>query len=216
MKKVILFDIDYTLFDTAVFRERLYKAVALVLEKDVVTFSQDAKEIMDSMTKESGYFHPKEFSKILSRKLGIKERKIMIEKALLAADNFKDGLYKESIMVVEKLTKENKVGIFSRGYNLFQRKKIHGLTHLLEKKYIHITVDKYKSIPEIIKKYKNYKLYIVDDALGVLHAFYKLRNDVVTIWVKRGRHAIIQKPIKEFQPNVTVTSLEQIIPVIMK
>ena len=86
----------------------------------------------------------------------------------------------------------------------------------MPEKHIHIIIDKHKSLPAILAKYKSFRLYIIDDALDVLHAAWKLRKDVVTIWVKRGRFANNQVPIPGFNPNKVISNLEEAISVIEK
>lgn len=214
MKKIILFDIDYTLFDTALFREKLYKSIANALGYDLKKSSKDIDDMYDEIRTERGYFQPKIFSLQLARKLGREKDAQLIEKAIFAKDNFKNCLYKESIITIEKLSKIASVGIFSKGYNSFQRNKIEVLKNILDNKSIHIFVRKRKSLPKIIEKYKDFKLYIVDDALNVLFEAWKLGKDVVTIWVKRGIYAKKQKPIENFTPDAIIENLGELISII--
>ncbi len=44
-QKVVLFDIDNTLFDTTGFRQRLYRSVAKVLDYDVKLLSETGQNI---------------------------------------------------------------------------------------------------------------------------------------------------------------------------
>lgn len=214
MKKLTLFDIDNTLFDFVSFRERLYKAIASVLGRDYKKLLRDMEEVYEETKREVGLFKPKVFSARLAKRLGRKTEGKRIEEAILAADNFKDGLYKESLGVVEKLSKIGTVGIFSRGFDSFQKRKIRALKHLLDEEHIYIIVDKKKSLPEILKKYKNFKLYLVDDALDVLYAAWRLEKDTVTIWVKRGQFAKQQKEIEGFKPTGIITNLEQAVAIV--
>lgn len=216
MKKIILFDIDYTLFNTAAFRQRLYKSIASALGYKLEECSDSLQNIYDEITAETGFFEPKIFSFQLARKLGREKDKVLIEKAIFARSNFKNGLYHESLEVIERLSRIGIVGIFSRGYNSFQRNKINSVKHLLDEKHIHIIIDKHKSLPDILAKYKSFRLYIIDDALDVLYNAWKLRKDVVTIWVKRGRYAMNQAPISGFNPNKVISNLKEAISVIEK
>lgn len=213
MKKVILFDIDYTLFDTAAFRERLFNSILGVLEQKA-SLSGNLQVMYDEVSKELGYFNPKVFSEKLAKKIKREDDAKIIKEAIFAEENFKGGLYKESLNVLEQLSKIAIIGIFSRGHSEFQKKKIDAITHLLDTKHIHIIVDKHVSLPKIIKRYKNENLYLVDDALDVLYAAWKLKNEIVTIWVKRGRFALDQKPIAGFKPSAIVENLEEVMLVI--
>ena len=53
-KKVVLFDIDYTLFDTALFREKLYKAISRALHIDIEELSAPQKEVMEQIPRSRG------------------------------------------------------------------------------------------------------------------------------------------------------------------
>ncbi|MFH1833065.1 MAG: hypothetical protein ABH816_02750 [Candidatus Levyibacteriota bacterium] len=214
MKKIILFDIDYTLFDTQLFREKLYKSIANALGCDIKDSSENIDEMYDEIRAEKGYFQPKIFSLQLARKLGREKDAQLIEKAIFAKENFKNCLYKESLKAIEKLSKIISVGIFSKGYNSFQRNKIKVLKNVLNNKNVHIFVNKRKSLPKIIDRYKDFKLYIIDDALDVLFEAWKLRKDIVTIWVKRGIYAKNQKPIENFKPDAIIKNLGELISVI--
>lgn len=213
-RKIILFDIDYTLFDTKLFRERLYKSIASALGYDIKQSLKEMDDIYDEVRVEKGYFQPKIFSLQLARKLGREKDKLLIEKAIFAKENFKGLLYKESLGVISKLSKIGTVGIFSKGYNSFQKNKIQALKHILSDKDIYVYVNKRRSLPKIIDKYKDFKLYIVDDALNVLYAAWKLNKDLATIWVKRGIYAEKQKPINDFKPDAIIKNLKELMPVI--
>ena len=89
--------------------------------------------------------------------------------------------------------------------------KLVALIHLLKKEHVHITTDKYKSLPKLLSKYKsNYKIYLVDDALDVLYHATILDKNIITIWINRGRYAQMQKPIKGFKPTKEVPNIKTV------
>lgn len=212
-KKLILFDIDYTLFDKDYFFQTILIDIANALNLDVKRAQKVGQDAYDEIVLQFGHFEPKEFITKVTEKLHKEDSKKEIEKIVLNKYRFPDSLYEESFNVVEEVAKIGRVGIFSKGHTLFQKRKITKIRHLLSKKHVHITNDKYVMLPEIIKKYKEEKLYFVDDLLGILEAAKKIRSDIVTIWVKRGEYAKKQR-IKEFIPDKTVHNLRAVISIV--
>ncbi|QQG40455.1 MAG: hypothetical protein HYV37_02690 [Candidatus Levyibacteriota bacterium] len=155
MKKVVLFDIDYTLFDTEKFKGT-----------NLQTFA----------------------------------------------------LYKEAVDVLEKLKDTVYLGIFSEGnLDLQKTKLIKTKIHSsFTRKHIHIVVNKEERIEQVLKKYKNCLVFLVDDKLTVLCQAKKLLPSLVAIWVKRGIYAEKQLPINGFTPDAIIENLRELIPIILK
>ncbi len=212
--KIVLFDIDNTLFDTTNFRQRLYTTVAQALSSDIDSINEIGQRVITECIGEFGFFDPHVFALRLALELNRKKDVALIEQAILDKRNFENGLYEESFGVVADVSKEATIGIFSRGYTEFQEKKIVGLRHLLAQEHVHITINKHETLPSLIAKYKEKTLYLVDDALDVLYTAWKLRKDVVTILVKRGKYALSQEPIPGFTPSVVITNLKEAVSVI--
>lgn len=148
-KKLVLFDIDYTLFDTGVFKE-----------------------------------------------------------SLLTSYN----LYEEVIDMLIRVGRIARLGIFSEGELDFQRTKLlktDVIQHFLDEN-IHIVDSKDMMIREVLARYKDEDVYLIDDKLPILHAAKQIKNDIKTVWVKRGIYAENQKPIPGFKPNYVVMNLSDI------
>lgn len=216
--KVILFDIDYTLFDVRRFRYRLYRLIGDLLNYNPVKLRLIGKGIFEQVRFETGYFQPEMFISRLLKALNRKEDEQAVIKAVFDESNFPaDLFYIESKEVLQKLSNGFLIGIFSRGYDLLQRAKLATIKHLLDKEHIHITLNKEKSLPELLQKYKGKKrLYLVDDALNVLYQAKKLDKNIFTIWVKRGRFAKNQQPIADFKPDARVFNLRRVIKLVEK
>ena len=152
-KPVVLFDIDYTLFDTAFFK-----------------------------------------------KSGLLKHKI----------------YEEVMQVLDSLNKIGVLGIFSKGEVEFQKNKLEktGMTKFFEDNNIHIFSDKDANLIDVLGKYKDSELFLVDDKLGVLYSAKKHIDRVFTIWVKRGPFAQNQKPIPGFKPDAEVKDLKEIVSIV--
>lgn len=152
-QKIVLFDIDYTLFDTGIFKET-------------------------QLTKHN--------------------------------------IYEEVLHVLSDLSKKVILGIFSEGEIGFQKNKLKktGIERFFLKEHIHIVIRKEENLKKILAKYKNNKLFLIDDKLTILYEAKTEFPYVFTIWVKRGEYAQKQKPIKDFVPDAIIGNLREVIPII--
>jgi FMN phosphatase YigB (HAD superfamily) len=152
-KKMVLLDIDYTLFDTKTFKESSLK---------------------------------------------------------------KYSLYNEVMLVLESLAKIAQLGIFSKGEIELQNVKLQktGIKNFFNGKNIHIFEDKDLNLKDVLEKYKNFKIFLVDDKLTTLYNAKINTPSIFTVWVKRGPFAENQKPLENFSPDATIndfSSLNRII-----
>jgi len=152
-QKIILFDIDYTLFNTDVFKETQLK---------------------------------------------------------------KHSVYDEVHSVLKNLSNVAELGIFSEGETDFQKTKLNktDIKKYFKKKYVHIALNKKDEIRNILNKYSNKQLFLVDDKLTILYELKRVLPSIFTIWVKRGVYAKNQKEISGFKPDATVDNLKEIISLI--
>ena len=153
-KPVVFFDIDYTLFDTAKF-------------------------------KQSGFLEHK--------------------------------IYKEVIGVLENLKEIAVLGIFSEGDLEFQTKKLikTNIKKYFDEIHTYIVLDKFGEMKKVFEKYKNNKIFLVDDKLTILRDLKKAMPLVFGIWIKRGWYARNQKEILGFKPDAEVTSLKEVVNLIL-
>jgi len=128
----------------------------------------------------------------------------------------KHSVYSEVRNVLIQLSKIAKLGIFSEGdLNLQKTKLLKTDIHkYFSKEHIHIVPKKDEIIEKILQKYKNTTVFLVDDKLTILHQAKTIRPSLFTIWVKRGKYAKNQKPLKGFVPDAIIESLNELIPVI--
>ena len=154
MKKIVLFDIDYTLFDTDVFKKSELK---------------------------------------------------------------KHSIYNEVEEVLKKVSEIADLGIFSQGVLDFQNNKLKktDIRKYFKEGYIHIVEEKEPNLLEVLSKYKNHELFLVDDKLTVLYKAKMLMPSVFTVWIKRGIYAECQKPIKNFVPDAIITNLMELLSIIV-
>ncbi|HSX40174.1 MAG TPA: hypothetical protein VLF68_01035 [Candidatus Saccharimonadales bacterium] len=126
------------------------------------------------------------------------------------------GLYEEVLEVLQSLQKDAVLGIFSEGDIAFQEQKLHktDIHSRFLKEHMHIVTKKTETISEILKKYKDYFVFLVDDKLEILHLAKQKMPALFTIWVKRGIFAQNQKPINGFKADAQVSNLRDIITII--
>lgn len=155
MKKIILFDIDYTLFDTAQFKE-----------SGLTTYK----------------------------------------------------LYEEVEEALKILSSLAEIGIFSQGEGEFQREKLkQTLIHEhFEEKNIHIFARKDENLGNVLDKYKDREVFLVDDKLEVLKLGKDLNENVYAIWLKRGPFADVQEDIVGFTPDATIFNLSEAVAFVNK
>jgi FMN phosphatase YigB (HAD superfamily) len=202
-KIVVLFDIDYTIFNTVMFTDDVYEKNYKSIDKE--TFYKSLEEIRVN------------FKQVLSEKNTMTSN---IAGSLWYQAGLGKNFYEETIAVLEEISKMATVGIFSKGDERFQKEKIKSISRFLNEDNINITLDKYKKLPEIIKKHKDDRLVIVDDILKVLHTAKTLNEDIYTVWIKREvnnkYHLFNQEQLKDFSPDVIMSNLRELIPLIKK
>jgi hypothetical protein len=141
-----------------------------------------------------------------------------IDYTLFDTRKFKDSklkdysIYDEINKILTQLIKIASLGIFSKGETEFQKTKLEktGMLNFFEEKNIHIFNDKDVNLISVLQKYKNSKLFLVDDKLEVLHSAKKYMPQIITVWVKRGPYAETQAPIENFVPSATISNLSNL------
>ncbi len=146
-----------------------------------------------------------------------------IDYTLFDTDHFKGSLftehriYKEVRDVLGKISKVGTVGIFSEGDIMFQKTKLKNtdIEKYFGKNNTHIVLDKLSNLGIVLRKYRNRKIFFIDDKLNVLHEAKKLLPLVFTIWIKRGLYARNQKEISGFKPDAAITNLKEVVNLIL-
>ena len=204
MKKLILLDLDNTLFDSPSYRKSVFTKLGNVAL---------CQKIYDKMLDEFGYFLPKMFVEILSSQLkGAKKKEIM--GVIFNQKNFRDNLHKEVLTSLKILIGLGEVGIFSQGDKKFQHAKISHFIHLLNNKHINIVKNKKSQMVDVLRNVETYKIYFVEDMLSMLQMAKKIQPPIVTIWMKRGRYAENQKAIPGFTPDAEVKNLSEVVKIV--
>lgn len=125
-------------------------------------------------------------------------------------------IYDEVEDVLHELSQIALLGIFSEGELVFQQTKLEktGIVKYFVEEYIHIVGAKNEVLAEVLHKYKDATVFLVDDKLEVLKNASDVLPSLVTIWVKRGIYAQNQKPIESFAPHGIIDTLQEVIPIV--
>ena len=141
-----------------------------------------------------------------------------IDYTLFDTRKFKDSklqdysIYGEIGRTLTQLKEIADLGIFSKGETEFQKTKLEktGMLNFFEEKNIHIFNDKDVNLISVLQKYKNSKLFLVDDKLEILRSAKEYMSKIITVWVKRGPYAETQVPIENFVPSATIDDLSDL------
>ncbi len=217
-QKIILFDIDYTLFDTDKFREIGYKKLAgklkFKLDEDFIKMVKKAEEIS---RREIGFYDPRVFIKNVIYLSKSSKNLNDLEVEFLGKDNFEKSIYPDAWSFLNDLS-ENKnilIGVLSTGENKFQRKKIEALREIFAEEHIHIFTDKLIEVENVLSRYSNHDLFIIDDMISILELAKKIRKDVVTVYINRPKKWE-NKDSGKFKPDYEITNLHEIINIIQE
>ncbi|MBU0534705.1 MAG: HAD family hydrolase [Patescibacteria group bacterium] len=122
MRDTILFDIDYTLLNTLVFKENCRSKLSEFLNISVEDICVAEKGYVKKET-EFTDFNPEEYIDYISKKYNVSTQDV--GKAFFDDENFKNISYPEVVSLLEALSKNYKLGIFSEGFKSFQLLKLH-------------------------------------------------------------------------------------------
>ena len=147
-----------------------------------------------------------------------------IDYTLFKTGEFKDShlqsynIYEEVMGILLQLKNIASLGVFSKGEIEFQKTKLRktGMIKFFQENNIHIFDDKDVNLIEVLRKYEDSKLFLVDDKLGILYSAKKHMPGIITVWVKRGPYAAIQKPIEDFVPSATINNLSNLYDIVSK
>lgn len=216
--KIILFDIDHTLFDTDKFRRICFSELGNKLhQSDIEGFMTLASNEYKKMRENHGTLRPAELVDTIAAALGIDVDSNVFQEVFFNEQSIDKACYSDVSEVLQKLSFDVtvKIGILSFGVDSFQRKKIQSIIHLLHSDSIYINeVDKKENIPTIIEKHQGEQIYIIDDVLKILETFETLDPSVITVLIERD----IDKPREEskgsFNPDFKINELSELLSII--
>ncbi len=180
MERIILFDIDKTIFDTRVSGERAtvsIGSVARISPDEIERINGEYKSQLNSTTD----FDSSDFLREVSTQTGSKLEELT--GGLFDQNNF--VLYPETLETLERLSSEGySLGTFSEGVREWQMKKL-TLTGAID--YFNpslILIKRRKLSPESIDEIPKGST-VVDDKKEVMETLRHLRPDLKLVWVNR-------------------------------
>lgn len=218
MKKILLLDLDNTLFRSSELRVEIYKRIAKFLSSENKS-SEGVIEICNAIGKrmiiDLGYFSPDIFIQELSKEIDIIGKEKKVKDLILDTEFSKGFMYTDVQDVLASLSGKVDLGIFSQGEEDFQKSKLHSMLHFFPSQSIHFEKDKKKELERIFNTYKDFKIYYVDDRIHILEHAKKVDSGVFTVWIQRGEYANREKA-QDFQPDAIIHSLMEIVPILGK
>lgn len=208
---VILFDIDYTLFDTHTMRSLVYPKLATVLRVQYDDSFQTTIKLLEQKVKdEKGYFDPRYFLLLLSESYNPTIDLDIVEKTFFDEELFEQSLLPQTVSVLEHLSKKEHVslGVFSTGDPLFQAFKIQRVLSLFDKNAIHISLNKNETIESVFTNYTDKKVYIVDDRKDILELIKHYNSSITTVLISQDP---VETDFKIDYKIITLKELESII-----
>ena len=178
-ERIILFDIDKTVFDTKASGKKYGQKLAErchVGEEKI----KESVESYRSQLESSTDFDPDELLARIETEYGVEKGNL--EQVLFDQSNF--ILFPESGAVLEKLAKTSILGLFSEGRQQWQKKKMEltGIARFFDPRYV--IVERRKMNEESIKKIPQGST-VIDDKKVVIERLKQLRPDLHLVWINR-------------------------------
>lgn len=216
-KKVLLLDIDFTLFDARFYRNTFVKNIQKEIGYLKEDFTDLAEKAYQTSKVKAGYFDPGIFVDDLINLLGIdSSKKQKLEEFISDQKTINDSIYKDVVEVLVELKKKGLImGIFSAGKKTAQRPKIKLIEDVLDQNHIHIfEFHKGYALPNLVEQYKDYKVILVDDILGILNSAKTLNPKITTVLIKRRETLKKNQEVDNFEPDYIISTLKELIPIV--
>lgn len=215
----VIFDIDYTVFNTKTFRQNLFSLLAETVHYSGTTpFFTFAREIEQEVKKQEGYFDPVAFLTLLKQRTGTKQSVAELTDIFFDESLYVESLYENARDVFQELVMKRDIPIliFSKGAKKFQLLKLAALKEMIKQDNIHIFVDKLKQLKEFLITYDAYQLYLVDDLPTVLKEAKAFNAEIVTIWINRDPSLKESDFVSDFRADYVIENLQEISTIVTK
>jgi FMN phosphatase YigB (HAD superfamily) len=210
MKKIILFDIDFTLSNRDYLKDFGRQYLARLVKSSMGAINP----IVDRLIKESwekfGFFDIYYYSKRVSTEFNDKDLRQKITDMFLLYYPYDRALYPEVKNVLGKLETKYILGIQSDGQEIFQLKKIESIMGCFDKRYIYIFRDKKVEIFKKIKEFLN-NVIIIDDKPDYIEKL--LKHGIMAIHMNRGYYA--RKNRGKYRIGESVETLDELINILL-
>lgn len=202
MQKIIFLDIDRTLFDTDLFLNNFYDFLTSscgLSDTDL----DEIKALYKEVSLENGYFSPNLFTEKVRNSYPALRGRIEF---FFKPENLDKYIYEDTKILFE--ISGVTIGIFSKGDDIFQRQKLTKFESILKSENIYIFSNKLDHLGEVFEKYKDLRIYLVDDEQNVLTLAKSSGLNTTTILIDRRKVSI------ENQADFRIDSLSGIIPIL--
>jgi FMN phosphatase YigB (HAD superfamily) len=208
MKKLIVLDLDNTLFNPAKFREEIFLSLATLFNKqNDQAFLPQCQEIYDALMRQYGVFDPKVFITNLMEKTQQTVKLDICLDIIFSSKVLENSIHHDAANALTDFNKLGDVILFSQGEKNMQEAKIASIRHFFNE--VHILDDKKGAMKGLFDRYTKEKIYFVDDMLPMLREATLTNKSIVTIWIRRGRHAQTIVSLPDFLPTTVVDTLTQ-------
>lgn len=197
-KKIILFDIDRTLFDVDSFEEMVYQKIgeATGLKKEMINNMR-----IEFRSKLAGY-NVNDLIDYITQKSNTNLD--FLKESLENKNTYGKYIFSEVKNVLNNLSGKNKLGLFSNGNYNYQTKKISSIINFFEKDLFFITDGKLED--DFVKKIPN-ETIIVEDDKKITKDLRDL-NRFNILWLNRNQDKEKIEGVKEIKD---LTELEKLI-----
>jgi len=202
--KIILFDIDYTLIDTARLRQLTDEKILLITKLPKDSLEKATKEYAQTL-KISIEFSPKIYAQFLANYFNNPIIETKVNAVFDQPSVYRQAIYSETISALDKLKEKHSLGIFSEGIKEFQMAKLilSGLINYFAQNFIFIFPDKTGKAGELVEELG--EIYFVDDNPRHIKDI-ALTPGAHPIWLKRGPKAATEEKLD----CPTILSLEEL------
>lgn len=215
-KKIVLFDIDHTIFDGILYRKTLYANIARQFDYDFNQFSENADREYKKLRDSTNYFTPDTFLNTILTNLKETADHKEIKDIFWDKKLYETCIYPDVKKIFSFLKKRGfQIGIFSTGDLAHQKIKIESLREYLSENHIYISPNKLKIIKSTFDGYKDYVIYLVDDFPQILMQAKTHNKNIFTIFIKRGESYPGMIIPDNFKPDATITNFDQLSAIIM-
>ncbi len=215
-KRIVLFDIDHTIFNTSAYAANIGKILSSFVEGDAREFEVGARVTWTQIHKQFGYFSPGVYISLLFDEFSFTRSEEELQKAIVDEKMLASCLYpevKEAFITFSK-HHEIEIGVFSSGDLEFQRQKVKAISRFLHPSHMHIFVKKTEELDSIFRQYDRANIYVVDDLLKVLHQVKIHDKSIQTVWMKRGKWLQTQEKPEGFMADFEVESVKEVVGIV--
>lgn len=181
-KRILLFDIDRTIFDTQKWIDITEKEIIKTLNFDINRKDISINFYLKSLVNDRK-FNPEKYSEFLNKKFNIKmEVALNIVYGQSYGKFYSGSIYPETFEVIEKLKDKFTLGIYSEGTDKFQNHKFRsmGISKYFDKDLIFIVSA--KDTLEVVSKLPK-EAIVVDDKERICE--FLTENNIKAIWLNK-------------------------------